>query len=101
MSLQFPRGEVVRLGHDVAGTFPPVLATITSAPLLELVQRVDLTPDTVAGSGARDWSLLEQRMHLITDLFRCRHEWEPLFEPPFTAAQMAVVTAGRRPAGPL
>jgi hypothetical protein len=40
-------------------------------------------------------------MHLIMDLFRCRHEWDRLFEPPFTAAQVADMQAGRRPRAPL
>jgi hypothetical protein len=101
MSLQFPGGVMVRLGHDLVGTFPPVLATITSAPLVALLQRVDRTPDSVVGSGARDWAVLEQRMNLIADLFRSRHEWDPLYESPFTAIQMAEANAGRRPAGPL
>ena len=44
--------------------------------------------------------MLAQRMHLILDLFRCRHEWDALFEPPFTAVQLADLQNGRRPLGP-
>lgn len=101
MTLHLPAGVVVRLGDDVAGDVPASLATITDPRLAELLRRIDPNPTTVAGSGAADWSELQERMYLITDLFRCRHEWEPLFEPPFTSAQLAELRAGRRPADPL
>jgi hypothetical protein len=101
MTLQFPGGLVIRLGHDLAGSFPPSLANIAHPELTAFLKRYDVTTDSVKGTGAKDWSVLVQRMHLIMDLFRCRHEWDPLFEPPFTAAQVAEMGNGRRPPEPL
>ena len=101
MTLQFPGGVIVRLGHDLAGSFPPALATIAHIELMAFLQRYDVTMDSVKGTGAKDWSVLAQRMHLIMDLFRCRHEWDPLFEPPFSATQVREMQNGRRPQGPL
>jgi hypothetical protein len=68
---------------------------------VQLLSRIDPSPGTVAGSGARDWADLSDRLHLIAELFRCYHEWESLFEPPFTAEQVAAIRAGRRPTGAL
>jgi hypothetical protein len=101
MTLQFPGGVVIRLGHDLAGSFPSSLATIAHPELTAFLNRFDVTADSMKGTGARDWSVLAQRMHLIMDLFRSRHEWDPLFEPPFTAAQIADMQNGRRPKDPL
>jgi hypothetical protein len=101
MTLQLPAGVVVRLGENVGGAFAASLVSISEPRLAELLKRIDPHPGTVDGSGAFDWSELSDRMHVIADLFRCRHEWEPLFEPPFTPAQIAELRAGRRPADPL
>ena len=101
MTLQFPGGVIVRLGHDLAGSFPSSLATIAHPELNGFLQRFDITKDSVKGTGAQDWSVLAQRMHLIMDLFRRRHEWDALFEAPFTAVQIADMQNGRRPLGPL
>ena len=101
MTLQLPAGEVVRLGRDVKGAFPTSLATLSHPLLVDLLQRIDPTPDSVTGSGTTDWSDLADRMHLIADLFRCRQEWAPLFEPPFTPAQLDALRGNRRPPDPL
>jgi hypothetical protein len=101
MTLQFPGGVVIRLGHDLAGSFPSSLGTIGHPELLTFLQRYDVTRDSVKGTGAKDWSVLAQRMHLIMDLFRSRHEWDVLYESPFSAAQIADLQNGRRPPNPL
>jgi hypothetical protein len=101
MVLQLSGGVTVRLGKDVVDAYPTSLAAITHPQLLQLLQRIDPNPHGVAGSGAADWSVLSERMHLITELFRCRHDWEPLFDAPFTASQVEAMRAGRRPADPL
>ena len=101
MTLHLPAGTIVRLGADVTGAFPASLTTVSDPRLAELLQRIDPNPGSVAGSGAADWSELDERMHLIADLFRCRHDWEPLFEPPFTPVQLVALQGGRRPADPL
>jgi hypothetical protein len=69
--------------------------------LTALLATVDPTPDGTAGSGTDDWANLPDRMHFIADFFRCYHGWAPLFDAPFTAAQVAALKAGRRPEGRL
>jgi hypothetical protein len=101
MSLNLPEGRVIRLGRDLDAAYPPALATLTSPSLVRLLGGIDPSPGTPAGSGAVDWADLSDRLHLIAELFRCYHEWEPLFEPPFTARQVEAVRAGRRPSGAL
>ena len=82
MTLHLPR-EVLRLGRDLPGGFPEPLGQIANAQLKELLKRVDSTPDSVTESGARDWAHFEDRMHFITDFFRCYHERSELFDAPF------------------
>ena len=53
MTLQFPGGVMVRLGHDLAGSFPNSLATIAHSELSAFLQRFDTTKDSVKGTGAR------------------------------------------------
>jgi hypothetical protein len=60
------------------------------------LSRIDSRPAPWAGSGARDWAALSNRLHLFAELFRCYHERESLFNPPFTAEQVAAIRA--RPA---
>jgi hypothetical protein len=100
MTLALP-GRVLDLGRDVPGSFPADLVTITEPALAELIGRVDPAPDTTRGSGARDWSNLDQRMHYIADLFRVFQEDDSLEEPPFTPEQVTVIRAGGRPSGRL
>jgi hypothetical protein len=44
---------------------------------------------------------LDERMHFITDLFRCWQRRADLFTPPYDATQLAALRAGHRPAGDL
>jgi hypothetical protein len=97
MSLEFPGGRTILLGRDLAGDFPPLLKVLNNPELLALLQRVDPTPDAFAATGARDWSRLPERMHLITDLFRATHQVKWIFESPFTEEQTAVIKRGQRP----
>ena len=83
MTLELPRGRVLRLGHDLTATFPPALRTLDNAELRALLAGVDTTPDSPRGTGGRDWSELPGRMHFIADLFRAYHEDATLFESPF------------------
>jgi hypothetical protein len=101
MTLHLPAGVTLRLGRDVGAAYPATLAAIASPALAALLRRIDPTPDSLVGSGARDWADLPERLHLIVELFRCYHEWEPLFDPPFTPEQVEAIRAGWRPAGSL
>ncbi len=101
MTLEMPGGARLRLGADVPGTFPPALQQITLPDLGALLARYDPTPDSPHESGARDWARLPDRLHYIADLFRCYHERAALFDPPFSAEQVAAFKVGRLPQGRL
>jgi hypothetical protein len=101
MTLHLPGAEVLRLGRDVRGQFPEALRQIFNARLREMLARVDQTPDSVIGSGAKDWADFQDRMHFIADFFRAYQEWQQLFDEPFTTRQGAIIKSGERPAGPL
>uniref|UniRef100_A0A831U3E3 Uncharacterized protein n=1 Tax=Geobacter metallireducens TaxID=28232 RepID=A0A831U3E3_GEOME len=101
MVLELPRGVCLRLGEDVTGGFPPLLAEIANPELRALLARVDPTPDSLRQSGAVDWADFPDRVHFIVDLFRSRHLVPELFDPPYTPEQVADLKAGRIPAGRL
>ncbi|HYO89563.1 MAG TPA: hypothetical protein VER79_13010, partial [Candidatus Limnocylindrales bacterium] len=101
MTLHLPRGQRLRLGHDLPGPFPASLAQITLPDLQALLKEIDPTPDSLRGSGALDWAELPHRLHFICDFFRAYHETEALFDAPFTEHQMAALKAGRLPEGRL
>ncbi|MCC6612431.1 MAG: hypothetical protein IT320_03075 [Anaerolineae bacterium] len=101
MTIGFPHGVRLRLGADVPAEFPPSLRQIALPDLLAFLDRIDPTRDSTKGSGAVDWARLPDRLHFIIDLFRCYHEAVDLFEPPFTAAQIAAIKADQLPDGRL
>lgn len=94
-------GTYLKLGDDLTAEFPPDLMMIANPDLRALLQRIDPTPDSVRDSGAIDWAELADRLHFITDLFRCYAASSALFNPPFTPQQVIALKAGQRPAGPL
>lgn len=98
MTLELPDGRVMRLGRDLAGEYPESLRTVTLPGLASLLAQVDPGPDTLAGSGSEDWSRLPDRMRFIAELFRAYQLDPALFDPPFTAEQLAEFSAGGRPA---
>jgi hypothetical protein len=103
MRLNLP-GMPLRLGQDVppppdAQMYPVYLDPLDHPEPLSLYERLAATH--AAGSGARDWTSFEQRMRFIGVLFRSRQEQRPLFEPPFTEAQVLELQAGRVPSGDL
>jgi hypothetical protein len=101
MTLALPPDLVLRLGRDVPLEFPELLRQLSHAELQAMLARLDPTPDSRKGSGTDDWSDLADRMHFIADLFRAYQDYTHLFNPAFTAAQVLVIKAGRRPEGPL
>jgi hypothetical protein len=103
--IELPEGTL-RLGQTLpslpsGSMFPAALRTIENAELRDLLALLDRTPDRLAGSAARDWGNLGDRMNLIVDLFRSRQQDERLYQPPFTAEQAQLIRAGERPLGPL
>lgn len=101
MRLELPGGRVLRLGRDIAQSFPLALRTIQHPDLRELLARLDPTPDAMLGTAAEDWANFPERMHYIADLFRGFQEDRSLLSPPFTPAQVADLRAGRMPSGRL
>jgi hypothetical protein len=101
MTLSMPNGQTLQLGRDLPGDFPDLLRTVELPELAALLQQVDPTPDSPAGTGAADWGSLPERMHFIADLFRAYHLDRHLFNPPFSPAQVAQLKDGRLPGGAL
>jgi hypothetical protein len=100
MTLDLPGGRL-RLGADVIGTCPPHLLRPRDAELRALLVTIDPAPGSTAGSAARDWADLSQRMHFIGELFRTRHEDPSLRQAPFDVEQLAAIRDGRMPGGRL
>jgi hypothetical protein len=104
MRLALPNGGSMSLGADVAmvdRAFPLDLDPLHHPELIKLIKTYDRNLDTLAGSGARNWTNLGNRMAFIADLFRSRQCDPTLFSPPFAPDQLAALRAGRLPPGPL
>lgn len=101
MMLSLPRGELLRLGQDLSGEYPASLRQIDDPELRALLAAVDPTPNSLGETGALDWANLAERLHFIADLFRSHQEVAALFDPPFSAEQIALLKAGQIPGGEL
>lgn len=101
MTISFPPNLLIRLGDDLRAGFPEHLRQIADPDLRDLLAQIDPTPDSPSGSGAADWADLPDRLHFISDLFRCFQETPGLFEAPFTPEQTSTLKAGRIPEGRL
>lgn len=100
MTLALP-GGTLRLGADLAGSYPAHLESPANAELAALLGSIDPGADGPRGSGAEDWASLADRMHYISELFRLRQEDAGLLGAPFTPEQTAAIKEGRPPAGRL
>lgn len=101
MTLTIPPQRRLQLGRDLSLTYPEVLKQLINTDLLELLRQTDPTPGSLLQSGADDWANLAERMHFICELFRCCHVSQEMFEPAFSAEQIATLKAGRIPDGKL
>ncbi len=101
MMLEMPHHNRLRLGDDLAASFPPILERLDNPDLLRLLEQIDPTPDSSRESGAEYWGDLPDRLHFIVDLFRCYQVSPELLEPPFTVGQTIALKEGRLPAGRL
>ncbi len=98
MTLSFP-DAMIHLGRDLKGDYPAPLREPRNPDLVQLLERFRPTEQDPNGVGACDWSVLDQRMCLITQLFRLRHDDPVLFSAPFSADQVMAFEAGRLPDG--
>ena len=101
MTIGLSHGVRLRLGEDLSAEFPASLKQIADHDLQTLLAQVDPTPNSTRESGAVDWADLPDRIHFITDMFRCYQESQDLFEPPFAPDQVVALKAGQLPSGRL
>jgi len=84
--------------------YPESLETLTDPELVEFLfgrDGLDRGGNTLAGTGTRDWTRLDQRMRYIVNLFRALHLHPDVFTTPYTASQFEQIRAGQIPSGPL
>jgi hypothetical protein len=81
--------------------FPADLADLSGTDAAADVAAWDKTNGTGSPSGAHDWAQLRERMNFIVNLFRSRQRDPNLFNPPFTESQVAALSQGEVPGGPL
>ncbi len=101
MTLTIPPDNCLHLGSDLSMPYPGDLKQLVNADLLALLHQTDPTPDSLLESGAVDWASLADRMHFISELFRCCHTSKELFDTPFTPEQVEALKEGRLPGGSL
>lgn len=101
MTLTLPPDLRLALGKDLTRAYPDTLHQLSCPDLLTMLKEVDPTPDSLNQSGAIDWADLKDRMHFITELFRCYHLDATLYGAPFSAQQVTEMKAGKLPAGRL
>lgn len=105
MTLALPSGRL-QLGDDLpplpdGSAYPEVLAELTWPEVKDLVADFDPVPKSLRGSGAGDWTQLDDRMAYIVELFRSRQRQRQLLAPPFSPQQAAEIRTGQVPDGPL
>ncbi|MEW6281847.1 MAG: hypothetical protein AB1758_24790, partial [Candidatus Eremiobacterota bacterium] len=105
LELNTPR-ETIRLGDDLTvphgRVYPPHLETLQDPELQTLYSRHTWVPEgTTRNSAARDYRWIQDRMNLIVNVFRTRHDDDSLYHHPFGAAQVRDIYRGRCPEGPL
>ena len=101
-TIETPDG-VLRLNSDVPPLLgqafvPSDLAPIVIKELSDLLVEFSRADDQGHNSGAPDWVNFDDRMNFIANLFLSRHHRTELFDPPFDAATLRSIKAGRRPA---
>jgi hypothetical protein len=97
--------ETLRLGRDLPSlgrdVFPVSLMTLVEPSPNDLWTAWNRAQPDLRGTAAKDWSLLDQRMNYIVNLFRSRQQHHRLLDPPFTDAQLTVMALGQLPERPL
>lgn len=99
MTITIPPNNILRLGKDLFVAYPDDLLNPENPELVALLAKLNSTPGLPGRNAATDWSVLEQRMRFIADLFRCYHVSKDLFNNAFTEQQIAIIKSGGMPAG--
>jgi hypothetical protein len=84
--------------------YPASLQTLSDAELVEFLfgpGGLDEGGNTLAGTRARDWTRLGERMRYVVNLFRALHLHPDVQTAPYTSGQFEQVRAGVVPVGPL
>jgi hypothetical protein len=100
MVLSLP-GRVLALGAHLEDAYPEMLREPRNAELNELLALFEPVPPALDDCGARDWSVLQERMHYIVHYFRAFHTREDLGHPPFAPEQVKSFRRGIVPKGEL
>ena len=101
MTIELPGGKLLRLGLDLDAPYPALLRELTNSDLLALLAQIDPIPDSTKDSGAKYWGDLSDRMHFITEMFRCFQTAQDLSDSPFTPEQSSALNVGHLPEGEL
>lgn len=93
--------EPLHVGRDLTpvdrGPWPPGLAHLEEPLAIAVVTALRdprRAPDALRGSGATDWTAIDQRMNYIVDLFRSRHGMAGVFDLPYPASSADSVPDG-------
>jgi hypothetical protein len=83
---------------------PEALGTLTDLEMVAFLfgpEGRDGEGNSLAGTRARDWTRLPQRMRYILNLFRALHLHPDVATPPYSPKQFEQIGAGQVPLGPL
>lgn len=94
-------GATLSLAEGITRPFPADLDVIDDPELRRLVGEYGAVPPAADPCGAKDWTVLRERMRYISHLFRAYHEDAALAGAPFTAAQLSELERGVIPDGAL
>ena len=105
MTLVLPDG-IIHLGKDLpcphgCALFPEHLSEPRDEGLTALLKKYEAHLNTPVRSHARNWAVLEDRMHFILNLFRSRQQHRPLHESPFDPDQENKIRQNTMPTGDL
>ena len=105
MTLVLPDG-IIHLGKDLrcpqgSPLFPEHLSEPHDEELTALLKKYEAHLNTQVQSHARNWAVLEDRMHFILNLFRSRQQHRPLHESPFNPDQEDKIRQNTLPTGQL
>jgi hypothetical protein len=67
---------------------------VTESMLRDLLRRYDRSPGAGVKRGARSWLSFDERMHVITNLFRAHHGDGSLFARPFSDVDTTLLRSG-------